>query len=90
MSTCAVKSCKNNSVNCKAQGKVVQFYRVPKDPVIQQGWMTACGIETFKVSSRVCSVHFQTTDFQIGSKRGKLIDNAIPSANLVITQVPST
>ncbi|KAL1490745.1 hypothetical protein ABEB36_013392 [Hypothenemus hampei] len=58
-------------MNCTVCGKIlnnksiVSFHRFPKEKLLRQKWLIACGLEenTIKSSSLICSKHFRTIDF---------------------------
>lgn len=88
---CAVRSCKNRSMH----RKMLSFFRFPRDPDLCLKWITLCkradlcvtfkehGSEPLYRMYRVCSDHFQESDFKDQKlKSTGLKKNAVPARNL--------
>lgn len=41
-------------------------------------WADSLGLENFKTNSKVCSLHFNTSDYIMSTERKILLSNAIP------------
>ncbi|XP_018300820.1 uncharacterized protein [Mycetomoellerius zeteki] len=92
MSTCQVKTCKND--HRKKEFRNVHFYRFPKEKSLIVKWKEACGKENVNVKNgRICSAHFDAVAYKESSwmrpllgysppQKRKLKFDAIPTLNL--------
>nr|XP_022907837.1 THAP domain-containing protein 1-like [Onthophagus taurus] len=73
---CAVKNCKSaNYKDCN-----VSFFSFPSDPVIRAKWIKIVPFKTsFTPTKRVCSKHFNKSDFIVGTCIKRLKKTAVPS-----------
>lgn len=66
--TCSVMSCKNNSTTARKMGKPLGFFTFPKDFNVRKEWVNRCNRKENwnpgSNSSRICSDHFQISDFE--------------------------
>lgn len=66
--TCSVMSCKNNSTTARKMGKPLGFFTFPKDLNIRREWVNRCNRKEDwnpgSNSSRICSDHFEISDFE--------------------------
>lgn len=66
--TCSVMSCKNNSTTARKMGKPLGFFTFPKDLNIRKEWVNRCNRKEDwnpgSNSSRICSDHFEISDFE--------------------------
>src|SRR5687767_14132669 len=79
-----VKFCSNYRRKCQKEGKVVQFHRFPTgNEALRNEWRQLCGrpSEDLKSDSRICSEHFNVSDYASFAK-SELLSNAKPSKNL--------
>ncbi|KYM75874.1 hypothetical protein ALC53_13939 [Atta colombica] len=92
MSTCQVKTCKND--HRKKEFRNVHFYRFPKEKTLMLKWKEACGKENVDVKNgRICSAHFDAVAYKESSwmrpllgysppQKRKLKSDAVPTLNL--------
>ncbi|XP_018345655.1 PREDICTED: uncharacterized protein LOC108750606 [Trachymyrmex septentrionalis] len=92
MSTCQVKTCKND--HRKKEFRNVHFYRFPKEKALMLKWKEACGKENVDVKNgRICSAHFDAVAYKESSwmrpllgysppQKRKLKSDAVPTLNL--------
>ncbi|XP_071643599.1 uncharacterized protein [Temnothorax longispinosus] len=63
MPTCYIQNCTNRTVT-----KNIKFFQFPKEPVILQQWLKACGKNEGEIktnSATVCSAHFDESCFEM-------------------------
>ena len=84
MSTCCVVKCKNSTFWCKTNQVKAEFFRFPNDEELRSIWIRACGQDTsvpIKLHYRVCSSHFNASDYKITRARCGLLDTAVPKTS---------
>ena len=67
---CCVQNCKIGYDSEKVEEIKVSFHSFPADPDVREVWVKHIDNKNWepKPTSRVCSIHFEDEDFQMGSK----------------------
>ncbi len=85
MPSCAVATCRNYKISSE-DNKSLSFHRFPKIPEIRKQWVINCyRKDKFNPDNcKICSAHFQPSDFQnlSNSTKRQLNPTAIPTINL--------
>lgn len=65
----------------KSRPKPTYCYSFPKDENLRQQWVIATKRKNFMptTASRLCSKHFQESDFEVGGIRRRLKKDVVPS-----------
>ncbi|XP_071572048.1 uncharacterized protein [Temnothorax nylanderi] len=92
MVRCVVRSCRNNSAQCR---KDISFFKLPSNDIIREGWLQKIGEVKLpnKIEfARICSDHFNEECFGYGkkSKRRNLLQTALPTLFLTSPKVSGT
>ncbi|GIY20014.1 THAP-type domain-containing protein [Caerostris extrusa] len=78
MKSCAVKSCRNDSL----KRPDLTFFNLPKDSVLKEEWLEILGIKRRENQNvAVCENHFKEKDFRAGKKK-ELKSHVVPIPNL--------
>ena len=90
---CAVLNCKNRrkkrSSNAEDRKNDITFFSFPiKNSYILRQWIRNIGRKIFipTSNSRICSEHFNKSDFKDTGLRRRLHKNAIPTRNVIFSQ----
>ena len=106
VATCSVKGCKSGYASVESGPIKVSFFRFPLDPEIRDRWKHGINRPDWEPSqnSRVCSLHFKESDYQVYSKdsqirrkrsrpseelqRKYLLPSAVPSFSRILENDP--
>src|SRR5690348_11089913 len=81
MSACAVPTCTNYYRKCKKEGRLVSFFRIPRN-AFGRSWMQRTRIEQTSSKTRVCGDHFADSNFFDPMTKKDLKYDAVPTLML--------